>query len=378
MSFPAGVLLALLASAAPRPQDDAAVAGWIAKLGTAENEAAIAALVRAGKPAVVPLIEVLESGVRENAWQAMRALRTLGVKADSGKARLVAIFRTAAQPAWMRGLAAGALGGMPSDAVTAVDPLVAALRESPVSELQVLSACALVEIGEPSGGSLGKELTNKDREACLWSANLLVELGPKATKARLPLQHLADSDKKGDEGLLFLLQPSVTTTMRAIGTKYEEKTNINDLIHDLKQSDAKKYAQFEYKFHGGVLPIEMMKKPALARELLAKSFGLGKDDAAFAIALPDTFEDWDRNKEFSTGELVQGLGNHIAAALHPLREKLEGDSVKSWEQWQKESAELRGLLLAVHALTRPEFLEKSGCLEWAKERFEGLYPRDKK
>lgn len=365
----------VLASA---PQGDPAVSGWIAKLGTAENEAAIAALVQAGKPAVNPLLDELETGQREVAWQAMRAIRTLGPKAHSGKARLVGILRNAEIASWHRGLAAAALGSMPSDAVTAVDPLVATFREAPVSELQILSACALVEIGEPSGAALGRALSDKDWISCVWSANLLAELGAKATKARLPLQKLVQSDQKVDSPLVFLLHPSVCTVMHALETGYEAPVTYNELLRKLQKADPKKYGVLEYQFHGGELPIAMLKTPALARELLATNFGIGKDDAAFPIALPAAFEDWDHNEAFSVGELVQGLGNHVAAALRPLRGQLEADSIRSWAQWEKDSAELRGLLLAVHALTRPEFLERSGCLESSTTHFEGLYPRGRR
>jgi hypothetical protein len=168
--------------------------------------------------------------------------------------------------------------------------------------------------------------------------------------------------------------------MRALGSPYKEPETYNDLVRMMKQSKDpkdKKYAELPYSFRGGVLPIEMMKDPTKARELLKTSFDLGKDDPAFAIDLPKKFEDSDRNDEFSTGELVQGIGNHLAEALRPVRQRLEADSILSWEQWTKDSAELRGLLLAIRVLTRPEFLTRSHCLELASSRFVGLYPADK-
>lgn len=343
------------------PTLDQDVRAKVEELCTNGSEEAISELVLMGKSALTPLIGVMETGAPDSAWQAARAMRAMGSGASSSKSKLVQKLRDVKLPNSRRALAAWTLAGLGTQAQSACKPLLVALDECPPSELTLMAALALAEIGEPSATWLAKRIKHKDVLAGVWSVSILAQFPGETKKAKKALIKCVRSlSFEADEYVHYLQQTIAMRILEAVAKDYE-------------------YSLFENRIpRGGNLSPEQVASPEQLEAMLIKQFGLTQDESAGGIALPKKVDDLDENGTITTGELLRALSTHLAVSVSELRSDLSDGSARSYEQWKSQCAGPMGLVRVLHAYTRPAFLERSKCLELAFTEFEGFESPDAK
>ncbi len=349
------------------------VADRIAELGTENFEQAVTALVALGKPAVVPLVETLRTAELDVAWQAARALRGLGENASASKAKLTILVGDESVGAGRRAVACFALGGLGSAASSAAPKLVERLSGE-ASDLQLLSAIALIEIGKPAVSPLGKSVKDpQDLFASAWSLAVLAHLGDQATRAGPSLKKVVESKAWGREAPFFALRRATRELVLELGVACSPAMETSELLNQLNELEDVKIPR---SYRGGRLDPQLLEDGSRLRRILGSAFGMSEDETVLPIDLPKRFEDFDGDEQITAGELIQALVKHLVDSLGPLARDVSKGGVATHGDWQRRAAPLVGLSVALHALSTPEFLGKSHALRVVMGGWEGLYPSD--
>lgn len=354
----------------PAPRDE--IADRIAELGGAGFEEAVRALAALGKPAVPALVETLASAELDVAWQAARALRELGKDASAAKSKLSLLLKDEEVGAGRRAVACFAVGGLGPSASSATGALVECLSGE-ASDLQLLAALALVEIGKPSVSALAKAVKDEDDLfAAIWAVATLAQLGEDARSGSASLKRVLESPAKKKESPFFALRVAARDVLDELEVPYDLPLEASALLVELRRMEPDQAPI--YPSRGGRMDAELMQDATRLRRVLSSALGMPAQESELPLALPDRFEDYDADGRLSAGEVYQGLAAFLPEPLGALIEDVWNGAVPTHVAWRSRAAELAGLCQVLRALTTREFLERSWALRNVVAAWEGLIP----
>jgi hypothetical protein len=300
----------------------------------------------------------------EEAWPSIAALRTAAADTQL-KSRLKKAVPLLAEIAQKdkdpkrRGVAILCLGSTGRQGSGAVKPLVAILKERPLSELQLIAAVALSQLGKPAAKILndvlalgppkkkprwtptlkGKKLKplvlkNASRTTALLAMFAVVHLGEDGRAlSRRMIEHL--QNHAGFDS--YILYPHCEAALTAMG-KARGAAAVIKKRHELEESTRR----------GGML----LGDPDFIRLTIEQDMGVKSAFPKLVYSLPDRYPVC--SKRNTAGAMLLDLAAHVVQSLGKLREDLLKSGTMDYERWHATLEPLVGTAIVF------EFLDSQG------------------
>ena len=307
-------------------------------LATDSADDAIAELVTLEPGVSLPrLVACLRRAEPKQAWQAQRALRTIGGLPSRDRAYraavadLVEFIGSRANPD-ARAIAALALAGFDGWVETIYDDLVKILERDSHSSVRLGIALAFARFG--TEGALQLRVCFEQDENPMQGAFALAALaclGPEARKHGAPLANLIQNEQRF---VCFLWSRALVLVVTHMG---DERGAQRAWARRVELERTRTWAQPGPIQYAQVLPIDRRKTIPVA--IGGRPFELPRP--AHEYDLPAVLVPRQAEPSFTLADLLEQLLAHFVSKAPALAEALEADEIRTWSAWQERTGRLR-------------------------------------